>query len=84
MFNSKDSSFDSEGFDEIAFKNELIARNQTNAKKTKPNVNWIRLFVIVVGVVAEHLRIFFYHSYPLIICLVNKRMFVSQTRAEYV
>lgn len=60
VFNSKDSSFDSEGFGEIAFKNELIARNQTNAKKTKPNVNWIRLFVIVVGVVAEHLRIFFY------------------------
>lgn len=46
MFNLKDSSFDSEGFGEITFKNEVIARNQTNG---------IRLFATVVGVVAEHL-----------------------------
>lgn len=35
MFNLKDSSFDSEGFGEITFKNELIAQNQTNAKEKK-------------------------------------------------
>lgn len=68
VFNLKDS-FDSEGFSEMTFKNELIAQNQITWF-----VNWtgIRLGVTVVGIVAEHLCII----------KVNKWMFVSQTWAE--